>query len=48
VESTLTTNGYMWKRYSGFCGSRLNLETIKETPLGHYRYVECEERLRNR
>jgi hypothetical protein len=36
VEPNLTTDGYMWTRYFGFCGSRLYLETIKEDPLVHY------------
>jgi hypothetical protein len=39
VESTLTTNGYMWTRSSGFYGSWLDLEAIKEDPLGHYHHV---------
>jgi hypothetical protein len=46
VESTLTTDGYMWTRSSRFYGSWLDIETIKEDPLGHYQ--QCELRLCNR
>jgi hypothetical protein len=41
VESTLTIDGYMWTRSSRFYGSWLDLETIKEDPLGHYHHGYC-------
>jgi hypothetical protein len=33
---TLTVGHCMWNISFGFFGSRLDLETIKEDPLGHY------------
>jgi hypothetical protein len=34
MESTLTTDGYMWTRSSRFYGSWLDLEAINSRPLG--------------
>jgi hypothetical protein len=41
VESTLTTNGYMWTRSSIFCGSWLDLEAINSKPLGSLHHAIC-------
>jgi hypothetical protein len=38
----------MWTRSSRFYGIQLDIETIKEDPLGHYEHNECELILHNR
>jgi hypothetical protein len=40
METTLIVNGYMWTRSFAFCGSRLDIETIKEDPSGHYNSMQ--------
>jgi hypothetical protein len=52
VESTLTVDSYMWTINSRFYGSWLDLETIKEDPLGRYqtgkKLIVCNRSRRSR